>query len=196
MDRWRTWKQRGLSRRDFLRNSGVAAIGTGVAAVLPNVIWVNEGMAALPFSEGYLLVDTKKCQGCASCMLACSLVHEGCGEHLLARIQVIQDSFERFPNDLTSSSAGSAWTPPVRAPARWPRFEPNRSTAASGWWTGRSASAAGPASTRALQAGAGQCGAGQGLGPGHRVADQEDPGFLGMASVAKELEANGRLGQG
>jgi len=90
-----------LSRRDFLRSSGIAVVGTGVAVVLPNVIWVNEGLAALPVSEGYLLVDTKKCQGCASCMLACSLVHEGVESPSLARIQVIQDSFERFPGDLT-----------------------------------------------------------------------------------------------
>ena len=30
----------------------------------------------IPASDGYFLVDVKKCQGFASCMLACSLVHE------------------------------------------------------------------------------------------------------------------------
>jgi len=29
-----------------------------------------------PLSEGYLIVDSKKCAGCIACMLACSLVHE------------------------------------------------------------------------------------------------------------------------
>ena len=31
----------------------------------------------IPESKGYLLVDSKKCTGCASCMFACSLAHEG-----------------------------------------------------------------------------------------------------------------------
>ncbi|MBW2622127.1 MAG: 4Fe-4S dicluster domain-containing protein [Deltaproteobacteria bacterium] len=92
---------KGFSRRNFLKMSGKAVIGTSVASVLPNLIWVNEGLAAIPASEGYLLVDTKKCQGCMSCMLACSLVHEGVESTSLARIQVIQNSFEYFPDDLT-----------------------------------------------------------------------------------------------
>ena len=45
----------------------------------------------LPPSDGYILVDTKKCQGCVSCMLACSLVHEGLESQSLSRIQIIQD---------------------------------------------------------------------------------------------------------
>ena len=52
--------------------------------------------------EGYLLIDTKKCQGCMSCMLACSLVHEGEENLSLSRIQVVQNSFERYPHDLQS----------------------------------------------------------------------------------------------
>ncbi len=54
-----------------------------------------------PPSDGYILVDTKKCQGCVSCMLACSLVHEGVESLSLSRIQVIQNSFKAFPGDLT-----------------------------------------------------------------------------------------------
>jgi len=52
-----------------------------------------------PPSPGYILVDVKKCQGCMSCMLACSLVHEGKEDPLLARIQVIQDPMGKFPHD-------------------------------------------------------------------------------------------------
>ena len=52
-------------------------------------------------ASGYLLVDVKKCQGCLSCMMACSLVHEGLINLSLSRIQVIQNSFARFPEDLT-----------------------------------------------------------------------------------------------
>ncbi len=97
----KTRKEQGFSRRDFLRFTRNAAIGAGAVSVLPNLIWVNEGLAAIPASEGYLLVDTKKCQGCISCMLACSLVHEGTENLSLSRIQVIQNSFEYFPDDLT-----------------------------------------------------------------------------------------------
>ena len=49
---------------------------------------------------GCLLIDTKKCQGCLTCMLACSLVHEGEENLSLSRIQVIQSSFEKYPNDI------------------------------------------------------------------------------------------------
>ena len=55
----------------------------------------------IPPADGYLLVDIEKCQGCTSCMLACSLVHEGVESLSLSRIQILQDSFLAFPDDLT-----------------------------------------------------------------------------------------------
>jgi protein NrfC len=57
-------------------------------------------MDEIPPADGYLLVDIEKCQGCASCMLACSLIHEGLESLSLSRIQVVQDSFASFPDDL------------------------------------------------------------------------------------------------
>ena len=87
----------GVSRRRFLTQSSSAA----VAGALINLIWLDDAIAAIPASEGYLLVDTKKCQGCVSCMLACSLVHEGTESLSLARIQVLQNPFEKFPADVT-----------------------------------------------------------------------------------------------
>ncbi len=54
----------------------------------------------IPVSRGYLLVDIHKCQGCMSCMLACSLVHEGVSNLSFARIQIIQNPFESFPADI------------------------------------------------------------------------------------------------
>ena len=86
-----------VSRRRFLKTSaGGAAAGT-----LANLIWLDDAVAAIPASKGYLLVDTKKCQGCLSCMLACSLVNEGKESLSLARIQVIQNSFSKWPDDVT-----------------------------------------------------------------------------------------------
>ena len=87
-----------ISRRDFLKFTGTVAIGAGV---LQKLIWLDDSVAAIPASEGYLLVDTKKCQGCLSCMLACSLVHEGTQNLSFARIQILQNSFGKFPDDLT-----------------------------------------------------------------------------------------------
>jgi len=56
--------------------------------------------AAFPASEGYLVYDSKKCAGCTTCMLACSLVHYGVQSLSRSRIQIIQDSFGKFPNDI------------------------------------------------------------------------------------------------
>ncbi|MBN2248517.1 MAG: 4Fe-4S dicluster domain-containing protein, partial [Coriobacteriia bacterium] len=45
-------------------------------------------------------VDTKKCSGCTSCMMACSLTHHGVTNHSLSRIQIVQNPFASFPNDI------------------------------------------------------------------------------------------------
>lgn len=107
-------KNTQLTRRDFLRVTGaiVVVAGTGgcfgsssdeglspTAAPGDGQVLVPAG--GIPPADGYLLVDIEKCQGCASCMLACSLVHEGVESLSLSRIQVIQNSFESFPRDVT-----------------------------------------------------------------------------------------------
>ncbi len=43
--------------------------------------------------EGQLIVDRTHCHGCQSCMIACSLVHEGRSVPSWARIQVKLDPF-------------------------------------------------------------------------------------------------------
>lgn len=95
-------EERAVSRRNFLKHTGTIILVAGNSWLLP-----VSGMAAdsktdpgIPASDGYLLVDLKKCQGCASCMLACSLVHEGAASLSLSRIQIIQNSFEHFPRDI------------------------------------------------------------------------------------------------
>ena len=92
-------EESGITRRGFLKVSGVTVGALGMGA-LSNVIWLEDSVAAFPVSEGYLLVDYKKCQGCCSCMLACSLAHDGVTNLSKARIQVIQDEFKNWPNDL------------------------------------------------------------------------------------------------
>jgi Fe-S-cluster-containing dehydrogenase component len=48
----------------------------------------------------YILVDDMKCSYCMSCMLACSLAHEGKTSLSSSRIQVITNPLERFPLDV------------------------------------------------------------------------------------------------
>jgi protein NrfC len=96
-----------ISRRDFLKCTGtvVLVVGSGGYVYGSSISKNSEaplaGRPDIPPSDGYLLVDIEKCQGCASCMLACSLVHEGVESQSLSRIQIIQNSFEAFPHDLT-----------------------------------------------------------------------------------------------
>ncbi len=87
-----------VSRRSFLQSSKNAAAG---AVALSGMFWLDDAVAAIPASQGYLLVDTKKCQGCATCMLACSLIHEGKQSLYLSRIQMLQNPFEKWPHDVS-----------------------------------------------------------------------------------------------
>jgi protein NrfC len=64
-----------------------------------------------PAAAAYLVVDTKKCDGCCSCMAACSLVHEGEGNYSLSRIQIAQDAFARYPEDLQMGQCRQCPTP-------------------------------------------------------------------------------------
>ena len=47
-----------FSMRDFLSLSKNMLIGTGIAGLTPGLIWLDNAIAAIPASEGYLLVDT------------------------------------------------------------------------------------------------------------------------------------------
>jgi len=49
-----------------------------------------------PMSGGYLLVDPKKCSGCLTCMMACSVAHEGKENLSLSRIQILQTNFTPY----------------------------------------------------------------------------------------------------
>lgn len=52
-----------------------------------------------PVSKGFLLIDTKKCSGCMSCMMACTLAHEGTIDFTHARIQIKKNVFGTYPDD-------------------------------------------------------------------------------------------------
>ncbi len=84
-----------ITRREFMKISGAVLLVAGMGA--PRTLRA----AGIPPADGYLLVDVEKCQGCVSCMLACSLIHEGVESLSLSRIQIMQNSFAGFPNDVT-----------------------------------------------------------------------------------------------
>ncbi|MCP4755342.1 MAG: 4Fe-4S dicluster domain-containing protein [Proteobacteria bacterium] len=98
-----------IPRRNFLVVAGTFIVGVGIGSCTPSTaegpllktLDVKFSRDGIPVSTGYILVDTKKCQGCMTCMLACSLVHEGKENPSLARIQIIQNPFGKFPDDLT-----------------------------------------------------------------------------------------------
>jgi len=83
-----------LTRRQFLVGTGVI----GAAMLLPGrLLAIPNG---IPNSKGFLLVDLKKCQGCGTCMMACALAHSGIASYSLSRIQIQQDSFADWPDDV------------------------------------------------------------------------------------------------
>ena len=97
----KTVAQKRLSRRDFLAASGTvvavdALISATPAKAAAAAIASPAAEAAgpsYPASKGYLVYDSKKCAGCTTCMLSCSLVHYGFQSLSFARIQIMQDSF-------------------------------------------------------------------------------------------------------
>jgi len=93
-----------FSRRDFLVTGGTVVAADALFATTPAKAAASATPAAVantyPASKGYLVYDSKKCAGCTTCMLSCSLVHYGVQNLSRSRIQIIQDSFGKFPNDI------------------------------------------------------------------------------------------------
>lgn len=92
--------QSGYTRRQFITGVGGVGAGLVLGGFLVKGFILPDEVMAIPASGGYLLVDTKRCAGCTSCMLACSLTHHGQANLSLSRIQVTQDPFRAFPDDI------------------------------------------------------------------------------------------------
>ncbi len=102
-----------VNRRNFMKISATTTLvaatwrsaeskeGHGRTPHTPPTERLDPSTLELPPSQGYLLVDFRKCQGCLTCMLACSLAHEGRENLSLARLQVAQNPFGRFPGDVS-----------------------------------------------------------------------------------------------
>jgi protein NrfC len=96
--------QTAISRRDFIKVSGFAIVGIYMTGCTP-------GLGFKKASWGFILVDMDKCQGCQSCMLACSLAHEGAISLSSSRIQVLSDPYGSVPDDITISQCRQCTKP-------------------------------------------------------------------------------------
>jgi protein NrfC len=95
-----------VTRRDFVVGSGTIIAGGALTACAPAVVAktsARKEKSAYPLSTGYLVYDSRRCAGCQSCMLACSLVHEGAASTSLSRIQVSRAILVRYPYDIQIS---------------------------------------------------------------------------------------------
>jgi protein NrfC len=106
------------SRRDFLVTGGTVVAVDALIATTPAkaaVTTTSPEPAAkgpsYPASKGYLVYDSKKCAGCTTCMLSCSLTHYGVQNLSLSRIQIMQDSFGKFPYDVKMAPCRQCVTP-------------------------------------------------------------------------------------
>ncbi len=104
-----------LSRRDFLVTGGAIAAVDALIATTPAKALAAPAAPTVvehPQSKGYLVYDSKKCASCTTCMLSCSLVHYGFQNLSLSRIQIMQDSFGKFPYDVKMAPCRQCKTPP------------------------------------------------------------------------------------
>ena len=90
-----------MSRRGFLKLSGQATTGISLSFLIFNLLWKERAEAVIPAAGGYVVVDQRKCQGCLTCMLACSLAHDGVHDLSGSRIQILQNPLSPFPEDIS-----------------------------------------------------------------------------------------------
>jgi protein NrfC len=91
-----------FTRRDFVVGSGTVLAGGALTACAPAAAIAASPAEKNPYppSTGYLVYDSRLCAGCQSCMLVCSLVHEGASSTSLSRIQVSRAVLTHYPYDI------------------------------------------------------------------------------------------------
>lgn len=95
-------EEKKYSRRDFVVGGGTAIAG-GAIALASAVPAAEAAEENYPLSTAYLVYDSKRCAGCWSCMIACSMVHEGEVSLSLSRIQVHRAVLNKYPTDITTN---------------------------------------------------------------------------------------------
>jgi len=98
-------QEKKYSRRDFVVGGGTVLAGGALAVYTPATASASTKTVKSPYalSTRYLVYDSRRCSGCQSCMLACSLVHEGVAGTSLSRIQVSRAILASYPYDIQIS---------------------------------------------------------------------------------------------
>jgi protein NrfC len=107
-----TTQARTLNRRNFVVALGGVGAGALIAGVGTSLIRLNDDVYAIPVSGGYLLVDSRKCGTCETCMLACTLAHSGTSNLNLSRLQVAYNPLGKFPVDAVQHQCRQCPYPP------------------------------------------------------------------------------------
>jgi Fe-S-cluster-containing dehydrogenase component len=92
-----------VSRRKFLGIAGAAGVGLVAGGGVVAAVAGSQPVFAIEQSEGYLLVDSRKCGGCETCMMACSLAHYGRSNVNLSRLQVKKTPTGNFPTEIVQN---------------------------------------------------------------------------------------------
>ena len=102
-----------LSRRAFVTGSGTALVGGAIGAAITTreADAAQQQKAAYPRSTRYLVYDSRNCAGCVSCMLACSMVHDGATSLSLSRIQIHRYVLGTYPKDIIHNICRQCPTP-------------------------------------------------------------------------------------
>jgi len=93
-------EKKTFSRRDFVVSGGTVIAGGALTVITPQTTAAAPKEGEYPFSSMYLVYDSKHCAGCYSCMIACSLVHEGEVNLSLSRIQIHRAVLDEYPLDI------------------------------------------------------------------------------------------------
>ena len=95
-------EKKKISRREFVVGGGALVAGGALSAALPEELSAAKKAVEdeFPLSKGYLVYDSHNCSGCMSCMLTCSLVHDGEASTSRSRIQVDRNVFDPYPQDI------------------------------------------------------------------------------------------------
>src|SRR5512146_3298387 len=88
-----------FTRRDFVVGSGTILAGGALTVTAPKALDAAPATAKpdYPLSKGYLIYDSRHCAGCQSCILPCSLVHDGEASTSRSRIQVTRNVLAQYP---------------------------------------------------------------------------------------------------
>lgn len=95
-------EKKKFSRRDFVVGGGTLVAGGALTVAVPEELSAEENACKdeYPLSKGYLVYDSRQCSGCLSCMLTCSLVHDGEAGTSSSRIQIDRNVFDPYPQDI------------------------------------------------------------------------------------------------